>query len=137
MYRTRILRRCIWWSMTWIKGQRRFAIDKTKLESEEFLSVVNFLITNDKGYMFVKYTVVVVVIWYTLWGHHTNTLYAILQQKQPVTRPWPVFYLLCFWVVLPEVTHNAQYCAHNYCNYATIHIQFCDYFSTVHFYNYN
>jgi len=33
------------------------------------------------------------------------------------------FYLLCFWVVLKNVTHYAQYYTHNYFNYATVHLQ--------------
>ena len=44
------------------------------------------------------------------------------------------FYLLCFWAVLKNVTHFAQYYACNYCNYATVYIQFYyfnDYISIV------
>ena len=29
----------------------------------------------------------------------------------------------CFWAVLKNLTHYAQYYAHNHCNYDTVHIK--------------
>ena len=41
--------------------------------------------------------------------------------------------LLSMCTLLKKVTHYAQYYAHNYCNYATVHTHFNDYISIVHF----
>ena len=43
-------------------------------------------------------------------------------------KPQPImlnFYLLHFRAVLKNFVYYAQYYVHNYCNYVTVHIQFC------------